>query len=244
MNTAVLLTFASTGAVSLLALLGFLTFKWIDSSLRSRLSVMIAAAVGVLIGEAVCHLIPEALRNTGKPWWVAEFVALGALGSLGLEIAIRRFRSRSTIAPVGVISLISETVHNAIDGGILAGAFLAGPHIGFVTTIAVVFHEIPHELGNFAVLVHAGYDRKKAVLLNFGSACAAFMGAGTMLALGSQVSNATNWILPCAAGSFLYIALADLLPDLLRDRDFQHRAVDCFAATAGIAFMVLLARAS
>jgi zinc and cadmium transporter len=235
------LTLASVLVTSLLAFLGALTYSFNERRLRALTPILIACAVGVLVGEACLHLIPESARSGMSPLDTLRGVTIGSAAFALLEQFLRRFgRPSSNIAPVGRLALVAESVHNAIDGALIAGAYIVDLHVGLAATIAVTLHEVPHELGNFGVLIHAGYGRGRALLLNFVSACAAFLGAGAMLAVGRTAAGIANVALPIAAGSFLYLALADLVPDLWRGSSTRQRTASGFAACAGVAFMAVI----
>jgi zinc and cadmium transporter len=228
---------------SLLAFVGAVTCSFSDTRMREIMPTVIACVVGVLVGEACLHLIPEAARSGTGPTTLVIGVLLGATALAIMELGLRRLeRGPLEIAPVGRLALVAESLHNAIDGALIAGGYMAGVHVGLVVTVAVILHEVPHELGNFGVLVHAGYPRRKALLFNFLSACFAFIGALAMLALGATAAGFANAALPVAAGSFLYLALADLLPDLIRGTNLRQRTTSGFAAVAGVAFMAAILR--
>jgi zinc and cadmium transporter len=115
------------------------------------------------------------------------------------------------------MNLVGDGVHNFLDGILIAGSFLASPSLGVATTLAVALHEIPQEFGDFGVLIHAGYSKTKAILLNFLIALTAVLGAVITLIIGSQAAQTADLVVPIAAGGFLYIAASDLIPELRKD---------------------------
>jgi zinc and cadmium transporter len=138
---------------------------------------------------------------------------------------------------VGAMSLFGDGVHNFIDGLAIASSFLVSVPVGLSTTIAVVFHEIPGEIGDFAILLHAGYSKKRALFFNFLSALTAVAGAILAL-LGQQYFGSLNvFLLPFAAGNLLYIAGSDLIPELHREEGFRKSVLQLIAMVAGIAVM-------
>jgi zinc and cadmium transporter len=118
------------------------------------------------------------------------------------------------------MSLIGGLAHNAIDGAIVAASYLVSMETGIVTTIAVMLHEIPQEIGNFGVLVYGGFPPRKALFYNFGSGLVGVLSAAVTLALGTQVSGLAEYLLPITAGAFLYIAGSDLIPELNRSHSY------------------------
>jgi zinc and cadmium transporter len=118
--------------------------------------------------------------------------------------------------------LIGDGAHNFIDGVLIASAYIVDTHLGFATTITVMLHEIPQEIGDFAVLLHSGYSKIRALFWNFLSALMALLGAGTVLFLQGSVEGIEAILLPLTAGNFLYIALADLIPALHKESRPAH----------------------
>ena len=115
--------------------------------------------------------------------------------------------------------LIGDAVHNLIDGLIIAASFLASPIIGFTTTLAIILHEIPQELGDFGVLVHGGFKKSRALFLNFLTALTALLGGIIGYFISSE--SVIGFFLPFAAGGFIYIAASDLIPELKKEVDFK-----------------------
>ncbi|HYF29095.1 MAG TPA: ZIP family metal transporter, partial [Candidatus Paceibacterota bacterium] len=129
-------------------------------------------------------------------------------------------------------------VHNFVDGLIIAASYLVSIEVGIATTIAVVLHEIPQEIGDFGVLLHAGYSKVKALFYNFVSALFAVLGAGVALLLGGATEAFTMWLVPLAAGGFIYIALTDLIPELHKTTSVRHSLIQLVAVMAGVLAMV------
>ncbi|HEX3928575.1 MAG TPA: ZIP family metal transporter [Gemmatimonadales bacterium] len=179
-------------------------------------------AVGALLANGCFELIPESIERLGPRPEVFGYLLAGFGGFALIERLIHFHLHRSvptgyvTIQPFVALNLIGVTLHNAIDGMIIAASFAAGTGLGVATTIAVVLHEIPHEIGNFGVFVHGGVSPPRAVLLNLVSALAAVLGAITTLAVGLRSSSVIAALLPVAAGSLVYVATIDLIPELVR----------------------------
>jgi zinc and cadmium transporter len=136
--------------------------------------------------------------------------------------------------------LVGDGVHNFIDGLIIAASYLVSFEVGLGTTIAIILHEIPQEIGNFGVLLHAGYGRAKALWYNFISALAAVGGAIAGLAVGGVNEQFALWLLPVTGGGFIYIALSDIVPELHKDSRLSRGVIQVASICAGIAFMTSL----
>ena len=142
------------------------------------------------------------------------------------------------------MNLLADGAHNFIDGAIIGASYVVSLHVGIATTLAVVFHEIPHELGNFFVLLYAGFTKRKALFFNFVSAVFAILGTVISLLVGSRVADFSSVMLPLAAGGFIYIAGSDLVPELNKEStlgksvgaDARHRSgcwIDACISYAG-----------
>lgn len=141
------------------------------------------------------------------------------------------------VHPVGPMNLVANGAHNFIDGLLIGAAFLSGPSVGIATTLAIVMHEIPQEIGNFAVLFHAGYSRGRALFFNFLAGCTAILGTLLALFLGAGAAEFSSWMLPVAAGGFIYIAGCDLVPQLLRETRPAQSLSQLGAIGVGVALM-------
>lgn len=221
-GTTALLALASVLLVSAIPLGGFLLLRR-EAVLKRAVPHLVSLAVGAMLGSALLELLPEgiaAIGHTAALLAVAGFVAFFAVEGL-LSTHGHRLLRRATITPLepyAILTLVGDGVHNAVDGAIIAASWIVSPALGASTTIAVVLHEVPHEVGDFGVLVQGGLSVKSAVLLNFGSALTAVLGALAMLAAAAWAEGVEALLLPIAAGNFLYVAAADLVPELHRRR--------------------------
>jgi zinc and cadmium transporter len=145
------------------------------------------------------------------------------------------------IHPVGYMNLFADGVHNLIDGMIIGASYLVSLPVGIATTIAVIFHEIPHELGNFFVLLYAGFTKTKALFFNFLTGLFAILGTLVALLVGSRVEDFSSLMLPLAAGGFIYIAGSDLVPELNKESDLLKSVIQLIAIAAGVGLMLLVA---
>ncbi len=142
--------------------------------------------------------------------------------------------------PLTYLNLIGDGVHNFLDGVIIATAYLVSIPLGVVTTLAVVFHEIPQEIGDFGILVFGGFSRFKALFYNFLSALAAVAGALIAYYFATTTQYVTNWLIPVAAGGFIYIAAVDLLPELHQTTNFKKAITQLVFFLLGIAVIWLV----
>jgi zinc and cadmium transporter len=138
------------------------------------------------------------------------------------------------------MNLFGDSVHNFIDGIIIGSAYLVSFPVGLATTIAVILHEIPQEISDFGVLIYGGFSKNKAILYNFLTALTATAGAIIALILGTQVEGATKFFIPFAAGSFIYIAGADLIPELHKESNTLTSVIQFLFLLLGIGVMLLL----
>jgi len=236
---------ASVVIVSLLSFVGVLTIAVSEKKLRSLIMPLVSLSAGTLLGDSFLHLMPEAVAKDKNSTAVWLWLLAGILMFFILEKIIHwRHCHLSTASnhphPVGLMNLVGDGLHNFIDGMIIAGSFLVSPQIGLATTLAVVAHEIPQEIGDFGILLHAGYSRTKALLLNFASAITAIIGALIALIIGSQVISFTYFIIPFTAGGFIYIATADLIPELKKDTLLAKSLLQLLMIIIGIAIMIAL----
>jgi zinc and cadmium transporter len=202
---------------------------------------LISLAVGAMFGDAFIHLIPEIYRDSRNTTTISVAFLAGILSFFILDKVLRTHHHLRTGGAnehhvIGPLNMIADGAHNFIDGALIAASFLASHKIGIATTIAVLLHEIPHEIGDYGVLIHAGYTRLQAMLFNFLTALIAFAGAIATLSLGLSMTHFTAWILPVATGGFIYIAGADLVPELHKDL----RPVSILQQFAAIVIGILL----
>jgi zinc and cadmium transporter len=250
---------------SLLAVIGVqalaaLAVTWLhrfEDGMQRALPYVISVAIGVLLTTGAAHLLPEsveALGNRSALWIV--FV----LTMLTLYAFERIFHLLSGVSaepcPTDVdcgedhahdehhhhhhasrpaTLLIGCVTHSLVDGTSVAAAFTVGAHIGWITALAVGLHEIPHRMGDFALLVHMGMARNRAALLAIGAGGSALLGWALVAALGSSGSGKVAWLLPISAASFLYISLVDLLPELQEETNVKKVIGQLVCLTIGVA---------
>lgn len=209
----------SVAIVSLIAFVGILTFSLKEEKLGKILLYLVSFAAGGLLGGAFIHLLPEAVERFGFNVSVSLSVLSGIITFFILEKLIHWRHchiptSEKHPHPFAYMNLVGDGVHNFIDGLIIAGSYLVSIPLGLTTTFAVILHEIPQEIGDFGVLVHGGFKKRKALFLNFLTALTAVVGTVVALSLSIFVENLTLFLLPFAAGGFIYVASTDLIPEL------------------------------
>jgi zinc and cadmium transporter len=243
---------ASVVAVSLVSLVGLLAISTDERRLRRLAKLFVCFAVGALLGDAFIHLLPEtfAHRGPGEPALGRSLLVLG--GMMVFFVVEKLLRHTHVLhahegdgqgrrPELAAINVLGDAIHNFIDGVLIGASWLASPTLGVSTTVAVLLHEIPQELGDFGILVHSGLGARKAVLLNLASASVAVLGTAAALVAGAAAREAvTATLLPVAAGGFVYLAAADLIPELQHERGIRALVVQTALISTGIAAMGLL----
>ncbi|MFA5792797.1 MAG: ZIP family metal transporter [Candidatus Gracilibacteria bacterium] len=219
---------ASVVIVSLISVVGIFTLAINLERLKSILIYMISLSAGALIGDAFIHLLPEAVEQNGLTLNISLYIIFGIVMSFSIEkfILWRHCHLPTTkvhVHPFAWMNLFGDSVHNFIDGLVIGASYLVNIPTGIATTFAVVLHEIPQEIGDFGVLVHGGFTKKKAILLNLLTAGTAIVGTILMLIIGPIAESSVIFLIPFAAGSFIYIASTDLIPELHKET-LPHRA--------------------
>jgi zinc and cadmium transporter len=238
-------TIGSVFIVSLVSLVGILAISMNMDRLKKGLLFLVSFAAGSLLGGAFIHLIPEVFEESKNREILPFIMLLGIVLFLFLE-KILQWRhcheptSEDHPHPIAVNNLIGDGFHNLIDGMIIAGSYMVSIPLGIATTIAVLLHEIPQEIGDFGILVHAGYTRKKALFYNYMSALLAVIGAVLALVVGSAVESAQEFLIAFTVGGFIYIASADLIPELKKEKDLKKSMLQLLFLILGIGIMALL----
>lgn len=232
---------------------------WLPNFRGRLLGYALPYATGALLATALLGLLPHALEDAGfGPALLGATLLAGILLFFVLEKLVlwRHCHDEAceqhgvdavpvTAPPpardlaAGPLIVVGDAVHNFVDGVLIAGAFLSDPALGLIASLAVIAHEIPQEVGDTVILVHSGYSRLRALGLNFASGLAAVPGALAGYWLLSGVSALLPFVLTLAAASFLYIAVADLIPGLHRDTAPRQGAVQVGLISCGIATVAL-----
>jgi zinc and cadmium transporter len=236
----------SVTVVSLVALIGIVFIHFKVKKLQRIVSVLVSFAVGALLGNAIFHLLPEAFEMVGNSAHVAILFLAGVLVLFLLEKFLHWQHDHSLeakppqIRTFGYISLIADGFHNFTDGILIGAAWLVSPEIGVATTLAILLHEVPQEISDYAILIHAGFSKKKALLVNFMAALSAILGTILALLIGGRIEGFSFYILAFAAGGFVYLACSDLIPELHKKNTTKSSIAQLGGITAGIVLMYLI----
>jgi len=238
--TALLWIIGSSLLMCLLALVGVTTLSLSDKALHRLLLPLVALAAGSLMGGAFFHMIPESVEKTGAGLSVYIYVVAGFTFFLLLEQLLHwhhcHREETHCIKPQIYLILIGDGIHNFIGGIAVAGTFLIDIRLGISTWLAAAAHEIPQEIGDFGVLVHGGLSRKKALLLNLLSASTFLLGG--LLAYALSFSGWIYFLIPFAAGNFIYIGASDLIPEVNKHENFLKNILHFSCFCAGILILL------
>ncbi len=206
-------------SISLLTLFLFFT----KVSFINKITIyLVAFAVGSLLGDSFLHLLPESFEQIESAPTTSLLVILGMIIFFSLEKFLRWRHCHDASCqnehhgPIVTLNLVGDTVHNLIDGMLIAASFMVSPALGFTTTLAVAFHELPQEFGDFSIFIHSGVSIAKTIKYNFISALFSVFGVLITFAIGSAIKNFSLYLLPVTAGGFIYLASSDLIPELHR----------------------------
>ncbi|NHI93918.1 MAG: ZIP family metal transporter [Candidatus Lokiarchaeota archaeon] len=246
----------STIVISLLSIIGIVTIGVDDKKLNKIILLLVALSAGGLIGGAFLHLLPEAIHESESlsPLIVGEegiYVYLIVIAGYLLFFLIEKILDWHHCHNVEEehicefhsfkwLNLIGDGVHNFLDGLIIATSFLVNWNLGIITTIAVIFHEIPQEIGDYGVLVYGGFSKKKALYLNFLTALTAIIGGILGYFIIGTIEIIKPFLLAFAAGGFIYIAASDLLPELKKEHSGRKITLLFFIVIGGILLMFLM----
>lgn len=242
---------ASVLVVSLISLIGLTAISIREERLKKILLYLVSFSTGALLGDAFIHLLPEIIEDSGgMTFSISMSVLFGIVLSFIIEKFIHWHHCHHThsekcleehhahqIQPFVKMNLIGDSVHNFIDGLIIGGSYLVSLPIGLATTLAVILHEIPQEIGDFGILLHGGYTRRRALFLNFVTALTALVGVIIALIANQFIPHLTSFLVPFTAGGFVYIAGSDLLPELHKETNSKKSFFQLLALLAGIGIM-------
>ncbi len=229
--------------VSLISLIGAAALLINDKLLKSLIFLLIAFAAGSLIGGAFLEILPEAMEHTQNVTQLYLFVILGYVLFFILEKYLHWHHHHDEECEKHVftyLNLVGDGIHNFCDGLIIGAVFLTDVRVGIATTLAIILHEIPQELGDFMVLIYGGFSKGKALFFNFLSASVAIVGTLVGYFFAHTISGFSVGLLPIAAGGFIYIASCDLIPELRKETDPKKSVLITIAFILGIALMYWL----
>lgn len=238
-------TLASVIVVSLISIVGILVFFEDENKIKPLLLVMVSFSAGALLGDTFIHLLPEAVENGEFGITTSVSVLSGILVFFILEKFVHWHHCHSPhehkhSKPVAVMSLVGDGLHNFIDGMVIAGSYLVSIPLGITTTIAVILHEIPQEIGDFGILMHSGMQKLKALMWNFIAATTAILGAIVVLVFTANTGQGLAFLIPFTAGGFIYIAGVDLIPEIHKEVSPCKSLIQFLSFVGGISIMFAL----
>jgi zinc and cadmium transporter len=229
--------------MSAIALVGSLTLVLSESALKRLLLPLVALAAGTLLGGALFHMIPAAVDTLGNElsiyvWIFAGFAVFFALEQFLQWHHCHRVPCEHQLRPLTYLILIADGLHNLIGGLAVAGAFIIDVRVGISAWIAAAAHEVPQELGDFGILVHGGWSRKRALLYNLLSALTFLIGG--LIAYAASLILDVAFLLPFAAGNFIYIAAADLIPEVKHEESPARAGVHFLSFLLGLSLLLFI----
>jgi zinc and cadmium transporter len=216
-----------------------LTFVVKEKLLARVLLILVAFSAGALMGGAILHLLPQAIEKFAS-YNVFAYLIIGFVLFFLVEKLLYWRHCHVAKCPVhtfAYMNLIGDAVHNFIDGLIIATSFVTNFHLGIATTLAVALHEIPQEIGDFGVLIYGGFKKNKALILNYLCAVCVVIGGVVGYFLPTYVELSVMFLLPFAAGGFIYIAASDLIPEIKKEEKLRKSLQTFLIFVLGILLM-------
>jgi len=248
MPTIWLYSLISVLIVSLISLIGVLTLALNIDKLKRILLYMISLSAGALIGDAFIHLLPEAAETTGLTSAVSLYIISGIVVSFVMEKIIHwRHCHVPTCAnhphPFVWMNLFGDSIHNLIDGLVIGASYLVSIPLGIATTLAVILHEIPQEIGDFGILLHSGMRRGRVLFWNVLGALVGPVGAVVAITFRDVYEKAAGAVLAVVVGNFVYLALADLIPAIKHESRIRNTIGQIVLVIVGIVLVWILGEA-
>ena len=250
----ILYAFLSVAFISVISLVGVFAISLKKRTLDRILFILLSFSSGSILGTAYFDLLPEAIHFLGEEQvsTTVLYLTFGFIGFFFIERFIYWFHGhlhgseqksevdeRLNVKKFVYLNLIGDGIHNLIDGMIIGASFLINIQTGLAATIAVFFHELPQEIGDFGVLVYGGFTRNKALLFNFLSALTAIIGVFLSNYFAMNIVNFFGYLLAVAAGGFIYIAASELIPEMQKEEDFKRSLIQFILFILGIFFIII-----
>ena len=235
----------SVFVVSGISLIGIVALGVQFALLKKIVLLMVSFSAGALLGDVFFHLLPEIVQSS---WWTSStsfWILWGILFGLITEKVIRWNHCHMPVSkqhthPFALMNLVWDMVHNLIDGLIIGASYLVSVPVGIATTLAVILHEIPQEIWDFGVLIHGWFSKRKALFLNFLTALTAVLGVVIAFVLYRYTEGMVSLLIPFAAGTFIYIAGSDLIPELHKENTLAQSIPQIVFFVIGIVIMAVL----
>jgi zinc and cadmium transporter len=237
MNT-LLLIILSCFLITACALSGVF-FLYLNEKILDKISLfLVSLSAGALMGGAFLHLLPEAQEKLGTDMYAIVLVAFMFFFILEKLLHWQHcHKQECEVHSFGYMNLVGDTIHNFIDGLVIASTFLVDPKLGITTTLVIALHEIPQEIGDFGVLVHAGFKKTKAIAVNYLVALSVVAGGVVGYFASFSLERIIPMLLPFAAGGFIYIAASDLMPEIRKEKKLSKSIISFLTFVIGIIIM-------
>jgi len=239
----------ATFVVSLFSLVGIYALSLKEKKLHRILLVLVAFSAGSILGAAYFDLLPEAIELVEESI-VFIYITLGFILFFFLERFIYWYHGHGHEADISAeiadrastkgfayLNLIGDGIHNFVDGMVIAASFLIGFSVGLATTVAVIFHELPQEMGDYGILVYGGFKRSRALLLNFVVALTVVLGGISAVFFIETVEALSGLLIAFSAGGFIYLSASELIPELHKEKSFKKSVVQFVMFILGIALI-------
>ncbi len=238
-------SFIAVIIVSLISLIGIFTISVKQDKLKKILIYLVSFSAGAILGDVFIHLLPGIVRENGFTPFISIFIISGIAFSFIVEKIIHWRHCHMPLSenhahPFAIVNLFGDSIHNLIDGIIIGSSFLVNLPVGIATSIAVLFHEIPQEIGDFAVLLHGGFSKARALFYNFLTGITAILGLIISLVAQKYIAGITLFLIPFSAGSLIYVAGSDLIPELHKETKARKSLWQFALFIAGVFVMMVL----
>lgn len=239
----------------LFSLVGGLLLVWKAEFAKKITTSLLAFAAGAFLAVSFLDLLPEAVEAVEEPHGIFIAALIGFVLFFILERGLMRFRAHGHeekhshliktehVEPLPTLIIIGDSVHNFLDGIVIALAYLANPMLGLVTTLGIAAHEIPQEIGDFGILLSQGWSKKRVIIVNILQSLLTVVGAIVGYYAGTMLESSLPFLLAGVAGIFLYIAGSDLIPEIHHrtgHRHFFRVVIPLVASTALIGFLIYI----
>ncbi len=250
MLTSTLYTIIATVITALSSFIGIFTISLNEKTLHKILTVLVAYSAGTILGAALFDLLPEAVELVDEHV-VYPVIAFGFVFFLLLERTIYWYHGhghthefeheeREITEGFAYLNLIGDFIHNFIDGMIIAASFVNSVTVGVATTIAVIFHELPQEMGDYGILVYAGVERRRALMLNFAAATSVILGGVFGSLFLEAMENLEGYMVAFSAGAFLFLSASELIPEMHEEHDRGKALLQLVVLILGMATIYYL----
>lgn len=227
--------------VSALSFVGVFLLYFKSDKLSGILNLLICFAIGALLGNAFFQLVPESYFHMESARLASWLILGGFFVFFIIEQLLHiNHQNKNTIKPYGYLSLYADGLHNFVDGILIGATWMVSPELGIATTLGIIAHEIPQEISDFGILLRAGFSKRKALLFNFISASTAILGTVTAVLIGYQTSYFSIYLLPIAAGGFIYLVTCCLIPEIVNKTTNKNLWKYSIFIFSGVFFMYYL----